>query len=110
MRRGPQMAVGVGPSIRGFLLKRLAEKGVILMTNIRYDEVRPGGVVVTIKDGKTKMISADTVIIAAGALPERSLYEELKDKGTKVHCIGDCVRPRTIHDAIVEGYRIGLQI
>ena len=110
MRRGPQMALGVGASLRGFLLKRLAEKGVVLMPDISYDEVTSEAVVVTTKAGERKMVPADTVVLAAGSFPRNSLYEEIKNKVPEVHCIGDCVQPRTIRDAMDEGYRTGLKV
>ena len=110
MRRGPEMATGVGPSLRPFLLDRLSEKGVTLLTGVRYNEVTSGGIVVTTKDGEKKIFKADTIVLAAGAVPDQKLYEDIKGKVPEVHCIGDCVEPRTIRDAIGDGYRIGLQI
>ena len=110
MRRGAEMALGVGPSLRGFFLSRLLEKGVTLLTEIRYNEVTSGGLVVTTKEGEKKTIEADTIVLAAGSIPDKKLYQDIKGKVPEVHCVGDCVEPRTIRDAIAEGYRIGLEI
>jgi 2,4-dienoyl-CoA reductase-like NADH-dependent reductase (Old Yellow Enzyme family)/thioredoxin reductase len=110
MRRGAEMATAVGPCTRPSLLGRLAEKGVTLMPGVRYDEVTPAGIVVTTGDGQTKTIEADTIVLAAGALPEKKLYEGVKAKFEGVHCIGDCVEPRTIRTAIAEGFFTGLEI
>ena len=110
MRRGREMATGVGPSLRPFLLSRLAEKSVTLMTEIKYNKVTPEGIVITTKDGEKKTIEADTIVLAAGAVPDQKLYEDIKGKVREVHCVGDCVEPRTIRDATGDGYRIGLQI
>lgn len=110
MRRGTEMATGVGPCIRPSLLGRLAEKGVILLPGIKYNEVTPDGIVITTKDGERKTYEADTIVLAAGALPNRKLYEDMKARMKEVHCIGDCVEPRTIRNAIAEGYRVGLHI
>lgn len=104
------MALGVGRTLRAFFLGRLLEKGVTLIPEIKYNEVTSNGVVVTTKEGEKKTIEADTVVLAAGAIPERKLYQEIKGKVPEIHCIGDCVAPRTIRDAIAEGYRIGLEI
>ena len=110
MRRGPEMALGVGPSLRAFFLDRLMEKGVTLLTEIKYNEVILGGIVITTKEGEKKSIEADTIVLATGSTPDKKLYEEIQGKVPEIHCAGDCVAPRTIRDAIAEGYRVGLQI
>jgi len=109
-RRGSEMALGVGRSLRPFFLERLSEKGVTLLPEIRYNEVTSEGLVVTTKEGEKKTIEADTIVLAAGSIPEKKLYEDIKGKMPEVHCVGDCVAPRTIRDAIADGYRIGLEI
>ena len=110
MRRGQEVATGVGPCLRPFFLDRLSQKGVILLTEIRYNEVTPDGLVITTKEGEKKTIEADTIVLAAGSILEKKLYEDIKDKVPEVHCVGDCVAPRTIRDAIADGYHIGLEI
>jgi len=110
MRRGPEMALAVGASLRAFFLNRLSEKGVTLLTEIKYNEIIPGGIVVTTKEGEKKTIEADTIVLAAGSIPDTKLYQGLKGKVPEIHCAGDCVAPRTIRDAIAEGYRLGLEI
>jgi 2,4-dienoyl-CoA reductase-like NADH-dependent reductase (Old Yellow Enzyme family)/thioredoxin reductase len=109
-RRGPEMALRVGPTLRRFFLDRLREKGVTLLTEIIYNEVTPRGLVVTTKEGERRTIEADAIVLAAGAIPNRGLYEEIKGKAPEVYLVGDCVEPRTIRDAIAEGYRIALEI
>jgi 2,4-dienoyl-CoA reductase-like NADH-dependent reductase (Old Yellow Enzyme family)/thioredoxin reductase len=109
-RRGAEMAVGIGPSLRNFVLSRLAAKGVTLLPGIKYREITPEGLAITTAEGEPKTIPADTVVLAAGAVPDNQLYDKLQGKAAKVHCIGDCVQPRTIRDAIAEGFRVGSQI
>jgi len=109
-RRGPEMALGVGLSLRSFFLDRLVEKGVTLLAAISYNKVTPGGLVVTTKEGEKKTIEADTIVLAAGSIPEKKLYEDIKRKVPEIHLAGDCVAPRTILEAITDGYRVGLVI
>lgn len=104
------MALGVGRSLRAFFLGRLLEKKITLLPGIRYNEVTSGGLVVTTKEGEKKTIEADTIVLAAGAISDKKLYEDIKGKVAEVYCIGDCVAPRKIREAITEGYRIGLEI
>jgi len=110
MRRGQQMALGVGPSLRPSFLDRLGEKGVALLTEVKYHEVTSDGVVITNREGRKETVEADTIVLAAGAVPENKLYQEIKDKVSETYLIGDCVEPRTIRDAIADGYRIALKI
>ncbi|MBM4448182.1 MAG: FAD-dependent oxidoreductase [Chloroflexi bacterium] len=110
MRRGPEMATGVGPTVRDFFLSRLLEKGVTLLREVKYNSVSPKGVSITTRDGKERTIEADTVILAAGSVPETGLYEAIKGKIAEVYRIGDCVKPRTIRDAISEGFQTGQKI
>ncbi len=110
VRRGPEMALKIGLTLRAFLLNRLLERGIALLPGIRYNEVTPEGLVVTTKEGERKTIEADTIVLAAGATPDKELYQEIKGKVPEVHLAGDCVEPRTIRDAIAEGYRIALEL
>ena len=109
-RRSPEMARGVGRSLRAFFLGRLVEKGITLLPEINYNEITSDGLVVTTREGEKKAIKADTIVLAAGAVPDKELYQELKGKVPEVHCIGDCVAPRKILDAITEGFRVGFEI
>jgi len=109
-RRGREMALGVGPSLRDFFLGRLQQKGVTLLTELRYNEITSEGLVVTTKEGERKTIEADTIVLAAGAMPDRALYQEVNGKVPETYLAGDCVEPRRIREAIADGYRIGLEI
>jgi len=110
MRRGPEMATGVGPNTRDFFLSRLLAKGVTLLREVKYRGVGSEGVAITTRDGEERTIEADTVVLAAGSVPDTTLYDAIKDKTAEVYRIGDCVEPRTIRDAISEGFRTGQKI
>ena len=110
MRRGQEMASSVGPSLRAFFLERLERKGVTLLTGVKYEEATPKGLVITTKEGERRTITASAIVLAAGAAPDRKLYDEVRGKLPEVHLVGDCVEPRKIGDAIAEGYRAALEI
>ncbi len=109
-RRGPKMALGTGLRLRPFFLDRLREKGVTLIASVKYDEVTPKGLVITTRDGEKQTIEAATIVLAAGSVPEKTLYDDIERKVPVVHLAGDCVEPRTIRAAIADGYRIGSMI
>jgi 2-enoate reductase len=56
------------------------------------------------------VVEADTVVLAAGAVPDTELLAALQGKVAQVVSVGDCVEPRSIREAVEEGYRAGLDI
>lgn len=110
MRRGPELAQKLGPSLREPLMKRLNTKGVTILTGIDYEAITEAGVVITTREGGRSTIEADTVVLAAGARPDTELFTSLEGKAAEIYCVGDCVRPRGIREAIEDGYRVGLDL
>ncbi len=110
MRRGSEIAANVGPATRIYLMKRLQGEGVTMLTNISYDRATGKGIEITTKTGEKKLIPADTIVIAAGAVPNQTLYHEIQGKVPELYQIGDCVTPRNIAEAIREGYVTGTMI
>ena len=49
----------------------------------------------------------DSVILATGNRVEDTLQKALQGRHPEVHCIGDCLAPRQLDHAIVDGERIG---
>ena len=60
--------------------------------------------------GEAESIQAETVISAVGYLPEKELYNKIKDRHAKVHLIGDAGKVRNIQNAIWDGYEVGRTI
>ena len=52
-------------------------------------------------------LPADLLVLSAGRVPERALAEELAGTGLEVHEAGDCLGPRGLEEAILEGTRAG---
>lgn len=52
----------------------------------------------------------DTVVIAVGYRPDTALSEALTAAGVEFTLVGDAVKPRKIHDAVVEGFKAGYSI
>jgi 2,4-dienoyl-CoA reductase-like NADH-dependent reductase (Old Yellow Enzyme family)/thioredoxin reductase len=109
-RRGSEMALTVGPTLRFFFLDRILKKGVTLLAGAKYHEVTARGLLVTTQEGETRTVKADTVVLATGSIPNKEFHEEIKAKVSEVHLAGDCAEPRTIREAISDGYRVGLEI
>jgi 2,4-dienoyl-CoA reductase-like NADH-dependent reductase (Old Yellow Enzyme family)/thioredoxin reductase len=48
-------------------------------------------------------LAADLLVLALGRVPEHGLTERLEARGLEVHEAGDCLSPRSIEEAILEG-------
>jgi 2,4-dienoyl-CoA reductase-like NADH-dependent reductase (Old Yellow Enzyme family)/thioredoxin reductase len=99
----PTIAAAVENMTRKVLVFRLKEMGVRMMAGYRLSKVEENGVTVTGTDGEALFIEAERVVIAIGARPDNSFYEQIKSLGYDVHRIGDCLEPRGAKAAIYEG-------
>ena len=50
------------------------------------------------------------VLIVGGGIAGIQAALDLAELGYKVYLVGDCVEPRRIVEAILEGFRIGLEV
>jgi len=110
LRRGNQMAQKVNPVLRDNLLERLNKAGIKMLTGVTYKTASDKALIITTGDGERKTLKADTIVLAAGAVSERDLYNEVKDQFGAIYLIGDSVSPRTLRDAIDEGFKTGVKI
>lgn len=102
----PRLAMGMMPHLRRELLDRLATKGVALLTSAQCQKVSPGKLDIVTREGEALTIEVDTVILAAGARPNQELLQALNGKVPEVYAAGDCVEPRTIMEAMADGWRV----
>jgi pyruvate/2-oxoglutarate dehydrogenase complex dihydrolipoamide dehydrogenase (E3) component len=119
-RRSQFMANKMNPDMRMLLVDRLRNKGVRMLTGVQYQQAFDDGVRVHVRGGITSMAEiaadamknflADTIVLAAGSVPNNELKAALESKGVEVKCIGDCVEARTILEAIKEGWLAASEI
>lgn len=112
MPRGiDQLALGMESRLRRWFLLYLWPKiGIPLYTDSKVEAVTEEGVVVrTLKwGGRVRLLEAETVVFGYGLRAEKRLYARLKDRiVSEIYRIGDCERPRSILEAIHEGYNVG---
>lgn len=88
MRRGSRVAPYVGRTRRWISMQEMDRKGVQIHTNIQYDSITKEGITI-IKDDEKQFIQADTVILAAGQVPNSSLKADLVSKGFQEIAIPD---------------------
>ena len=93
-------------STKMVIKKRLEKNGVRIILKAHFESFRNGRVRIE-REGMGEDLEVDDVIVAIGAKPENSLYQQIKGKRKHVYAIGDCVEPRGILEAIAEGAMIG---
>jgi NADPH-dependent 2,4-dienoyl-CoA reductase/sulfur reductase-like enzyme len=101
-----EVASDMGPYNKRWTLFRLNNKGVKLLTNTKLTEILESEVILE-RDGKGKILPADTVVLALGATPEKGLLEKLVGKNFPLYVVGDCAGVGDALSAIQEGFRIG---
>ena len=95
---------------RTILLRKLEEYGVQFCLSSKLIEITKDEVIIEDSTGKRVKLKADLVINASGFNPANDFYPKAKDMVNDVYLIGDAKIPRNIHDAVHEGYQIGLNI
>jgi len=85
----------------------LRQKGVKMIAGVAYDEITADGILVT-RDGEQTLLPADTIVLCAGQVSERSLADTLAEKGQSVHVIGgaDVAAELDAKRAIDQGTRL----
>lgn len=85
----------------------LQMKGVKMIGGVSYDAVTAEGLLVT-KDGEQSLIEADTIVLCAGQLSDRSLADALEAQGKTCHVIGgaDVAAELDAKRAINQGARL----
>ena len=112
LEEGDEVGRGIPPRTRMFLLPRLIKEGVKILKKVSVEEVEDSGIKV-LQPGKVEEIKADTVVIAMGFLPQTLLVDALEPiipELTGFFMIGDCAEPRTVQEAVYDGWRIGRRI
>lgn len=62
------------------------------------------------KNGKSEILTADSIVFATGLTPNRKLVEELRDSAIDFYPIGDCVNATCIRDATRAGFFAAMNI
>jgi len=104
-----RMASDLSPTYRPFFLARLKKAGIDMETNTKVIEITDKGIMVSRND-VTQFLSGDAVVLAVGFKADNSLNEKIGEGIMEIYSIGDCVNPRTIKEAVEEGFIIGRRI
>ena len=104
--RQDEIAHGLTLVMKIAFFNRFFRQNVGILTNMHLLEIVNNGVMLADRFGKKTEMKADSVVLAAGLKPDNVLYNELAQiPGLEVYAVGNCVEPRSIFDAIHEGYK-----
>jgi 2,4-dienoyl-CoA reductase-like NADH-dependent reductase (Old Yellow Enzyme family)/thioredoxin reductase len=104
------IAFDMEPKTRSYLFSRLGKYNWEVLVNEKVAEITHNGVITENGRWRKKLMGADHVILAMGAKPDQRLGNALRDRGVKVHFIGDCKEVRNALDAIYEGAQLSLKM
>ena len=102
-------AKDVGISNRWIIRNNLQKGGVKTFTSTKVESISEKEVF-AIKNGERLTLPADSVVLAVGSKPNKSLAEAVREKIPEIYEIGDCVEPRKALQAIHEGLDVALKI
>ncbi|MFQ5851563.1 MAG: FAD-dependent oxidoreductase [Candidatus Binatia bacterium] len=90
--------------------KWVKEFSIRVFVASRVEEVCERGVRIKKKEGEEGFIEADTIVQAGPRKAQQDLLGLLEFSVDEIYIIGDAIRPRSMHNAIHEGFKIGVRI
>lgn len=97
-----EIGIDMEMASRMVILKKLREYDADVVCNLKVEKIIPGeGIVGIDKMWTRREIKGDTVVLAMGFEPNRTLFD-IKNKSYDVYLIGDAKEPRRIIDAMCE--------
>lgn len=95
-----QAAAALGIELRPLTAVTAAEPGRLRVRHRFSDE----------PEADQEWVEADCVVLADHEVPEDGLYHALQASGPEVRRAGDCLAPRRVLQAVLEGGRVGREI
>ncbi len=105
------LAPDMNPLLRRWLLFELwPSLPIEVIGKSAFCEITREGLIVEKREGKRRLIAADTIVMAAGMKPNNNLKGKLHGKVAELYEVGDCVEPRKIIDAVQEAAKVAHSI
>jgi 2,4-dienoyl-CoA reductase-like NADH-dependent reductase (Old Yellow Enzyme family)/thioredoxin reductase len=105
----PEIATGSDADTKTYFSLKFQKNGVKVYTDTELRRVDRETAILQ-KGNEEIKIQVETVVFAVGAEPNDGLYNELISSGSSVIKVGDCVKPRTLLEAVQEGFKAGRSI
>jgi 2,4-dienoyl-CoA reductase (NADPH2) len=87
-RKKTKLGKGLGKTTGWIHRAALAMKKVQMVAGVSYDRIDDKGLYVTIEGQAQQLIKCDTIVVCAGQLSRKDLFDELTGNGMKTHLIG----------------------
>ena len=101
------IALKVPPASRNYLLAKLKELRVNIITKTYTKAIYENHIVIINENFKEQKIEADNIILATGYKPNKKFIKLIKENIPEVYAIGDCIMPASIFEAVHSGSKIG---
>jgi len=101
--------IGVEETNRTAMLEMFEKRQISVLTGHHVVRVDDEGALFSHNNGQV-LLPADSVVISSGFSAQPWFAEELRKLGVAATEIGDCVQPRKIYDAILEGFNVGVRL
>ncbi|MBT4774870.1 MAG: NADPH-dependent 2,4-dienoyl-CoA reductase [Crocinitomicaceae bacterium] len=110
-RRKGKLGANLGKTTGWIHRANLKKKRVTMMSSVTYHKIDDAGLHIT-SNGKDLILDVDHVVICAGQLPFRDLFDPLKNAGINVHLIGgaDVASELDAKRAIDQGSRLAAEL
>jgi 2,4-dienoyl-CoA reductase (NADPH2) len=109
-RKATALGKGLGKTTGWIHRATLKMKGVEFVGGVNYEKIDAAGLHVTFGEARENptLIEADTIVLCAGQVPERSLADDLAARGINAHVIGgaDVAAELDAKRAIDQGTRL----
>ena len=110
-RKAEKPGRGLGKTTGWIHRAALAAKGVKMLGGVSYERITDEGLWIT-RDGQPQLLAVDDVVLCAGQLPARGLYDRLVAAGITAHVIGgaDVAAELDAKRAIDQGARLAARL
>ena len=101
---------GMPPDAQWHIAQAVADLPVDFRLGTEVTAVRGDKVRVSDAGGSLELEAGGTLVVAAGAVPNRALAQGVAQLGLPLEIIGDACSPRSALEAVAEGYRAASRI
>lgn len=110
LEAGRRLASDVVPTFKWRHATLLDELGIRPRRDTRVVAPVPGGLEVSEPDGAVRVLTADTIVVSATRCANNALLTDAEFSADELYAIGDAVTPRSLHNAVHDGYRLGVRL
>ncbi len=86
-RKTSQLGKNLGKTTGWIHRQSLIDKQVTFLSGVEYEEITPEHLHICV-DGEARSLKVDNIVLCAGQLSNKTLYESLQKRDTPVHIIG----------------------